>query len=989
MLPHLFHRPFRAVLIILFALLCSNLAWALTPVRRPAPTPVLISEIRQTVLRTIGSETPIQLESLAVKVAVAGTQATTTLDMVFYNPNSRQLEGELQFPLLPQQQISGFALDINGTMRPAVPVEKAKGRQVFDEIERRRVDPGLLEKTVGNQFKLRVYPVPAYGRRTVQITVNEALATRNGQLLYRLPLDFFKSVAAFKLQVDVAGSSVAPQLQGSLLPLKFVRDGDGYSARFDKASFAPQGQLQLSWPATARPQVYTQAFDSERFFVAEVPLKAASKPRVLPKTIGLLWDSSGSGANRALPAELALLDRYFKAMGNGEVRLVRLRDRAEAVQSYKIAGGDWSALRQALQGTQYDGATALGGWQPQADVGEYLLFSDGVGNYGSDDVPDLAPGQRLYSINSASAADSVRLAALAARNRGRLITLDDQAGVAQAARQLLEEAPHIAGLAADSASQLVAQSPYADDGMLRIAGVLGAAEDTLRITLEQGGQRSEIRLPLRTGSNPHPAAAAQWAQYRIATLEAEPQRYRGEIRRLGQRFGLPTRETSLIVLETIADYVRYEIEPPASERAAYLKLKAEQGTMQAQTRRKHVEDVVREFEQKVAWWQRDYPKGAIPTPKPAPAAKSGRFEESASLDFQKSEANMEGRVFPATPMAAAPAMARKARAEVVADMADKADAAAPAISIALKRWTPDAPYISRLRNAKPAALYAIYLDEKPGYANSSAFYLDVADLLFEQNQRDLALRVLSNLAEMDLENRHILRILAYRLLQTKAPELAVPIFEQVRDMAEEEPQSFRDLGLAYAAVGREQDAVEQLNEVIVRPWDGRFAEIELIAVAELNAIVANARTMLDTRSVDPRLLKNLPLDLRVILTWDADNSDMDLWVTDPNGERCYYGHRFTYQGGRMSRDFTGGYGPEEFSLRHAKPGKYKVEVNFYGNRQQTVAGATTLQVKLATGFGGKNAREQIVTLRLKDRSETVFVGEFEVLGNGNAKPVKK
>ena len=105
---------------------------------------------------------------------------------------------------------------------------------------------------------------------------------------------------------------------------------------------------------------------------------------------------------------------------------------------------------------------------------------------------------------------------------------------------------------------------------------------------------------------------------------------------------------------------------------------------------------------------------------------------------------------------------------------------------------------------------------------------------------------------------------------------------------------------------------------------------------------------------------------------------MDLWVTDPNGEKCFYSNKNTYQGGRMSDDFTGGYGPEEFSLRKAKPGKYRIEANFYGNRQQTVAGATTLQLYLTTAFGTTKAKQQSVTLRLKDSKETVFVGEFEV-----------
>jgi Ca-activated chloride channel homolog len=115
-----------------------------------------------------------------------------------------------------------------------------------------------------------------------------------------------------------------------------------------------------------------------------------------------------------------------------------------------------------------------------------------------------------------------------------------------------------------------------------------------------------------------------------------------------------------------------------------------------------------------------------------------------------------------------------------------------------------------------------------------------------------------------------------------------------------------------------------------------------------------------------------------VLAWDSDNSDMDLWVTDPNGERCYYGNPGTYQGGLISDDFTGGYGPEEFVLKKAKPGKYKVEANFFGDRQQIVTGATTLTLGFSTGWGTQREKRESVTLRLSGKSETVFVGEFEV-----------
>ena len=330
------------------------------------------------------------------------------------------------------------------------------------------------------------------------------------------------------------------------------------------------------------------------------------------------------------------------------------------------------------------------------------------------------------------------------------------------------------------------------------------------------------------------------------------------------------------------------------------------------------------------------------------------------------------------PVAMPPHEAMRSASPKIANSASEPQGEA---TVTLKKWSSNAPYISRMKGASKETIYAIYLDEKPGYSNSSAFYLDASDLLLEKGQRDLALRVLSNLAEMDLENRQVLRILGYRLMEMGAAEQAIPIFQKVLRLAEDEPQSFRDLGLAFEAAHHYQQAIDSLNEVVIRPWDGRTPDIEIISLAELNAIVATKkppRGEFDTSRIDPRLLKNLSLDLRVVMTWDADNSDMDLWVTDPSGEKCFYGHPLTEQGGRMSRDVTQGYGPEEFSLRFAMPGKYKVEANFFGNRQQVVAGATTLQVKLSTGFGTTKQKDQTQTLRLKERGETVFVGEFEV-----------
>ena len=123
--------------------------------------------------RSQGAEQPIRLQALKVDVEVSAGVAETRVQMEFFNPNGRVLEGKLQFPLASGQIVSGFALDIDGELRDAVPVEKARAQQVFEDIVRRRVDPGLLQTTLGNNYELRIYPLAPGKTRTVVLRLVE------------------------------------------------------------------------------------------------------------------------------------------------------------------------------------------------------------------------------------------------------------------------------------------------------------------------------------------------------------------------------------------------------------------------------------------------------------------------------------------------------------------------------------------------------------------------------------------------------------------------------------------------------------------------------------------------------------------------------------------------------------------------------------------------------------------------------------------------
>ncbi len=354
---------------------------------------------------------------------------------------------------------------------------------------------------------------------------------------------------------------------------------------------------------------------------------------------------------------------------------------------------------------------------------------------------------------------------------------------------------------------------------------------------------------------------------------------------------------------------------------------------------------------------------AMPAPPPAPPPSMAApvAEAEASLD----SVMVSGSAAP--PMRAAP----------------KSVESAPAMkaSITLIGWNPDTPTLKQLRAASDA--YAAYLELRTEHKDSPSFFLDAADFFREEaKQPDLALRVLTNLAEMGFDNTALLRVLGYRLSQWNLPELALRPLEDALAQRPEEPQSHRDLALVLSRLSQPQTAraIELLWFVATHDWHGRFPDIDLIALHELNALFAAAKTPpeIGELRIPENFLTPLKTDLRVVLTWDADNTDIDLWVIDPTGEAVYYSRPRSRSGGHISRDFTGGYGPEAFTIARPLPGTYRVQAHYFGDRRQTLTGPVTVQLEFFTGFGSENPQRIATTRRLESGKQRIDVGSFTV-----------
>lgn len=121
-----------------------------------------------------------------------------------------------------------------------------------------------------------------------------------------------------------------------------------------------------------------------------------------------------------------------------------------------------------------------------------------------------------------------------------------------------------------------------------------------------------------------------------------------------------------------------------------------------------------------------------------------------------------------------------------------------------------------------------------------------------------------------------------------------------------------------------------------------------------------------------------PADLKVILTWDARDADVDLRVLDPSGERCDFNHSGTAAGGRLDLDVSDGYGPEIFTQTHAPPGKFRVSVRlFRGPPQRPVR----CRIDVILREGRPDEERRIYRVVLARPGEDTVVAELEAVGD--------
>jgi hypothetical protein len=929
--------------------------------------------------------------SLQVSVTIEGPRARTVVDHVFRNPHDRQLEGTFEYPLPSGASPCYFAMFLGqagdtvppqfaggGAALPAAALAQMTPRQIaqqvatadwgrlqegrivandkaletYEEVTRRRIDPALLEYAAGNTFRGRVFPISPRGYNRVLIAYEELLPVSQGQLLYRFPLPGRRlDEMQFLLQGEVREC-----LKPVFAPKGAEQTVSGNRITFTKnwKQMTPEGEVVFACtPPRQDFQVVSgrQGDNGPRYVYARVrpQLPEAAKQGLASRAVFLL-DTTLSEYPKRFDVSMRLLKQILQS----DTSIQEFNVIAFSVGASWVEPKGWlpntregrDRLLATLDGTLLEGATDLSAalealCQPPGNVSpgtpvHVFLLSDGHVTWGEPDVAALVarfdqrcPLKTLFHCyRTGLGQENTELYEALTRKGGGIFQCVGEAEVAAAAlahRRHCWQIDKVRFAGGPEASDVLIagrKSVVYPSGEIVVAGKFnGTGKTTLVLEGDFQGQKIAQEYPIEVHSGSELAPRA-WAEVAVASLLAVNDSNLDElVTAYCQQYGIVSRVASFLILENDADYKQLNLEGGRGKAVA-----GDLGDYLARM------------------WQQ------LATPVTA-REKFERFLSRVSKRINVLEGNHGTHV--------------KDLLALLSESDFELPSTATTAPLLYEKDFPD------------------YLLLRKGDRQGPEVYLKEARRRAEGGDMGGAVRVLSSILEEHAARSDAMRLVGYRLLDLNQPAQATRLFGQVQRQRPFEPHSYRDFAHALQQSGKYALAAVNYEIFLAGAWHNRFRESLQVVVQEEYARMmqqAIRRKALGSRLANhfgERLEKMTTpqprADLRVTISWNTDATDVDLWVIEPSGEKCYYQHNRTSSGGELSQDQTQGYGPERYQIAKARPGTYTVLVHYFQPNPNLLAGETHVTVSVARNAGSPEETLERHTVILKTHGEQVEV----------------
>jgi tetratricopeptide (TPR) repeat protein len=914
----------------------------------------------------VGDSEELPLKAVQISVRVDGFRARVLLDCFYHNDRGRQLEGTFQLRL--PDGASPYYLAFGNTAYSARDVAagragvlaKSDGEKAFEpgeiirvrrdgwnsvmearmvprekagaayrETVHRRVDPAIMEWSGAGVFSARVYPLMPDQVSRVVVGYDLDLAAVGDEL--ELCLGLPAKVANCVVDLDVATPrGITARVTPEAFPAAAV-GREPYRLVNPKAEsitlrLARKGDLCLagSDPAGA-------------FFAAELrPELPANSGALAARPAVFMLDTSLSSAPDKFNAYLKIMAAILEANRDGLKEF--------AVLAFDVSPRWWrqgwtantaenaAALRQWAEGLSLEGATDLAAalreaaapsWladQGAAPACDIFLLGDGAATWGEVEPAALAEslrrggGQRpLFAYRTGLAGSETQVLEILARaSGGAVFAVTGEADVASAARAHRARPWRLGAVKLPGASDLLLagrpESVFPGQRLLLVGRGRPAEGAECELEVEQAGVRRTVKARVASVLE-SPLAPRIYGQAAVGQIEELLPANEAAARHYAAHFRVTGQSCSLLMLESERDYARFNL-APADDTAAVREITAA-GLVAA-------------------------------APAPAAGREAGTSAKAAFLAMIARLEKTQGGG-----LALPPALREILAALPAGDFVVEPERLAPRC-LSRAGW--------------PRSYAKALAAEEPGY---EAVWDEAARRAKAFGPAD-ALRAASSLVESRPGDQVQARDVGFSALEWNLAGHAYHLFRAQAAARPLDPQNYRAMALALHELGRADLALACYELALAGRWDARFGEYRRIVALDylrlLRALDGGKLAGSTAKLARDRLRELGPVhdlgevDLVVALTWNTDATDVDLHVTEPSGETCYYQHNRTRRGGSLSADVTTGYGPEMYTIKRADAGDYRVRAHYYASDRNRTSARTRVYATIVTGWGTE--REQ-------------------------------
>ena len=571
---------------------------------------VIIPDCRQCPPRPIPRPQPIP-RALKVKSAKITTKidtqvATTKVEQVFENDTPYRLEGAFFFPIPESASISDFAI-FDGDKRMAAEImERTKARQIYNEIVRKMIDPGLLEYAGKDLFQANVFPIEPRSTRKIELTYSQVLKNEAGTVSYRYELGAGRRILPQPIgQIAASVEIVSPvDLKAIFSPSHKIavnRSGERRATlSFEGSGEEAQKDFQLYYSLSDKDfglslLTHREPGKDGYFLLLISPKVNVGEQERAAKDVVFVFDTSGSMSGDKIEKAKAALrfgveslsprDRFNVVSFSGEEHLMKSL-LAEAGRPAKQEALAFIDRIRAEGGTNINDAlvTALGQFQPSERPQMLVFLTDGLPTVGTTDVKEILKNVgnanrakvRIFSFGVGYDVNTSLLDKLSLENQGvsDYITPGEDIEVRVSGFFAKVNYPVLSDLGLDLGGvETEMQYPRVlpdlfKGSQLTIVGRYKNSlnRTTIKLTGKVGPRTETFSYPgqsFPSEEKDNQFLPRLWATRRVGHL-LEQIRLNGENRELvdeivglGTRFGIVTPYTSFLVTEDIKDQARF------------------------------------------------------------------------------------------------------------------------------------------------------------------------------------------------------------------------------------------------------------------------------------------------------------------------------------------------------------------------------------------------------------------------------------------------